>query len=610
MNLLFSRILAWLWYLIPANPILVRVVGSMSKRTRHLWMRFGYLSVLLVVVTVTLLTTGTASGASLGDLAKGASQTFMFASITQLLLMCFLAPVFAAGAITQERDAQTYNILIATPLSNAQIVIGSLLSRLYFVVVLLVAGLPIFITTTVYGGVTQGQIIRSFAIAAATAILTGSLAITISMIRVGTRRTIFSFFMAIAFYLAAVYALGLWPATWVPEAPLAQVSGGRQLSWLAAFHPFLALDVALNRVQAPDIVAVAHYGFLGKYFIAYPPTMYVLLTLFVSVLLIVLSMFFARRTTREGEDSVLSRLFARFAPRQRKGNTRKPRNVWSNPVAWREAVTRASAASRGVGRYLVIGCGLLGAIVLLYYYQTGAAGFTAAVTRMWLAGIIAIEFGVILVIATNTAASSLTKDKESLSLDIMLTTPLTSKYIIWGKLRGLVSFVVPLILVPVLSIALFAVWDVFRRPPERVVYIETALELGLLQVVFAAYACMLGLHFSLKQKKTIRAVILAIGVLVVGNLIAFMFWQAITDAAKMLGPALAPATPFTAIATLVDPSNLFSSPREFRNSIPAIRTSALIGSGVFIALHAGIVFSWYKSMVKGFDMIIRKQSGQ
>jgi hypothetical protein len=162
----------------------------------------------------------------------------------------------------------------------------------------------------------------------------------------------------------------------------------------------------------------------------------------------------------------------------------------------------------------------------------------------------------------------------------------------------------------VLSIALFAVWDVFRRPPERVVYIETALELGLLQIVFAAYACMLGLHFSLKQKKTIRAVILAIGVLVVGNLIAFMFWQAITDAAKMLGPALAPATPFTAIATLVDPSNLFSSPREFRNSIPAIRTSALIGSGVFIALHAGIVFSWYKSMVKGFDMIIRKQSGQ
>jgi ABC-type transport system involved in multi-copper enzyme maturation permease subunit len=78
--------------------------------------------------------------ASLSELAKGASQTFAWASIAQLLLMCFLAPVFTASAITQEKDAQTFNILLSTPLSNAQIVFGSLMSRLYFVVMLLVAG--------------------------------------------------------------------------------------------------------------------------------------------------------------------------------------------------------------------------------------------------------------------------------------------------------------------------------------------------------------------------------------------------------------------------------------------------------------------------------------
>ena len=66
MNSAVSRLGAWLWYLVPANPILVRVVCGMSRRTRHLWMRFGYLAILLTVVTVTLLATGTTTGASLG----------------------------------------------------------------------------------------------------------------------------------------------------------------------------------------------------------------------------------------------------------------------------------------------------------------------------------------------------------------------------------------------------------------------------------------------------------------------------------------------------------------------------------------------------------------
>jgi hypothetical protein len=317
-----------------------------------------------------------------------------------------------------------------------------------------------------------------------------------------------------------------------------------------------------------------------------------------------------RRGTRDAEGSLAARFWSRIRPRRAGGSTRKPHAVWSNPVAWREAVTRASATSRSLGRYLVIGCGLIGAVVLLVYYAKGWQGFTAGVTREWLAGIVAIEFGVVLLIATNTAASSLTKEKESSSLDIMLTTPLTSAYIVWGKLRGLVSFVVPMIAVPTLSLLLFAVFDLLRRPPERVAYLETALQIAVLLVVFAAYACMLGLHFSLKQKKTIRAVILAVGVLIVANLVAYLFWNAITENADVLGAALAPATPFTAIGTLIDPSVLFvATPQDFRGKIPAIRTGAFIGCAIFVALHAAVVFSWYKSMVKGFDMIIRKQSG-
>src|SRR5205823_5038503 len=83
-------------------------------------------------------------------------------------------------------------------------------------------------------------------------------------------------------------------------------------------------------------------------------------------------------------------------------------------------------------------------------------------TRSFLLGIVIVEFAVILLIVTNAAASTVTREKEDGSLDLLLTTPITSRYYIWGKLRGLVSYVLPLVAVPVASILLFIVYDFFR----------------------------------------------------------------------------------------------------------------------------------------------------
>ena len=216
-----SNLGKWFWYLVPANPILVRVVNGGGRRVRHAWFRFGYLLILFLVFLLMYVnaTAGGGMSGALSEVAKTSTQIFRWISIAQLLLMCFLAPVFTAGAITQEKDAETFNVLLTTPLSNAQIILGSLLSRLFFVIVLLFSGLPIFCITMIYGGVTFAQIILSFAIAGSTAIVTGSLAIMISMMRAGTRRTIFSFGMAIGLYLLVVWALGYLHGTQVLEAP-------------------------------------------------------------------------------------------------------------------------------------------------------------------------------------------------------------------------------------------------------------------------------------------------------------------------------------------------------------------------------------------------------
>ncbi|MFH0983161.1 MAG: ABC transporter permease subunit [Planctomycetota bacterium] len=599
-----TRLSVWAWHLIPANPIVVRVVQGAARRSRYLWLRFGYLGILFCVVLMGAF--GFSDTASLADLAKKASSAFKLASIAQLVLMCFLAPVFTAGAITQERDAQTFNILLATPLSNAQIVFGSLLSRLYFVVVLLLAGLPIFFVTMIYGGVTTAQIAGSSVLAGATAALTGSLAIAISMIRVGTRRTIFSFYLMIGLYLLTVYALGTWSRTWVPEA--APNVDGVRMSWLAPFHPLLALEVALHRLDAPPLAALGGRSPVVKYLLAYPQTGYVVLTLTLSFVLTVLSMFFVRRGAHEGEATLLNRLASRILRRPIGERTQKPRRVWHNPIAWREAATRATAASKGLIRYAIIGGGAVAAALVLLEYHRG--GLSAAITREWLAGIVMIEFGIILLVATNTAATAITKERESQNMDILLATPLSPKDLVWGKLRGLVSFTVPPLCVPVASLFVFGAYDWVAGTRVPTVSIEVWLELAVLMLAYAALACMLGLHFSLRIQQTVKAVMVSVGVMTLICLIAWTVAGAIIANVDAGGAFLAAFTPFNAISVLVNPADLFNTSNELAAHLGEVRSFALVGTLIAAAVVCGIVAGMYKSMVRNFDMIVRKQSGQ
>src|SRR3954454_11533035 len=235
------------WRLVPANPILLRVVEAGGRRRRDLFIRCAYLG-LLVFVVITSLISGQgqiSSGASLNDLAKMSDKIFHNMSYLQLGLVALLAPIFTAGAITQEKDSQTYDILLSTPLTNGQIVLGSLLSRLFFVIALLISGIPIFSITQIFGGVAIRSIVMSFAIAAATTFVTGSLARAIATFKVGPRRTIFSFYLFIVIFLVGGILLDK-----IDFFHFTLTDGSRSsTSWLTGIHPFLALEVIFNNQQ-------------------------------------------------------------------------------------------------------------------------------------------------------------------------------------------------------------------------------------------------------------------------------------------------------------------------------------------------------------------------
>jgi ABC-type transport system involved in multi-copper enzyme maturation permease subunit len=692
--------------LLPANPILRRVVETGGKRRRDLFIRCGYLGFLIGVVIFSLLSSTSSFGSmSLDQLAKVSAQLFRTTSYWQLGLVAFLAPVFTAGAITQEKDSQTYDILLATPLTNAQIVLGSLLSRLFFVVTLLISGIPVFSITQVFGGVAISSIVYSFGIAAATAFVTGSIAMAIAVFKVGTRRTIFSFYLFITVYIA-----GLWMLDTMDYFHPVLIDGTRSTtSWFTGIHPFLALRVIFNQKEhiPPDLLslppALQKWPF-GWYFSS-PHSFYISFMFFLSFVLVSPSIVFLRRLAQSSNTLhgwVLQKL------RISKGDkTRKPRTVWSNPIAWREAKTKASAARASILRYGFIAAGLVGAVVLVVMYSTtfdpdrsvrlpdsydvdnhtitlfgrndppmriksemvqyidpgssekrdvgltqlprgtyqvvgqlvyenattpgGKASTLSSLTlapldrkisapaaRKFLLGMIGIEFAVILLIVTNAAASTVTREKEDGSLDLLLATPITSRYYIWGKLRGLVSFVLPLAAVPIASIAIFVIYDAFRMVSGQsfdwIVFPESLFILPGTLVVVVAFAAILGMQMSLRCRRTVMAVMSSVGIVMgicVG--LALCGYSAVDSRAMgQAGLVFGAFSPFTLMTLLVDPRAVASDQFGFATANTADITGARMLIFFFGWAATGaytlIVWGMYKSMVKNFDMTIRKQS--
>lgn len=631
MNAVLRDLGIWFWRLVPANPILVRVVQAGGRRTRHLWIRVIYLAVLAVAAIFGVLFTQSGSSqGSLAEFAKNAAYVFKQLSLIQLAMVSILAPVFAASAITQEKDSQTYNILLSTPLTNGQIVLGSLLSRLYFVFALLLASIPLFCIIMVYGGVTGDKIGLSMALAAATALLTGSIAISISVIKIGTGRTIFTFYLAIAIYLITVYALGNWSKLIPPEAMTAPNRIAR-MSWLAAIHPFLAMDVVLGETPAPELPTVAHYGFPAKYLLAYPQYSYIFLSVLISGTLLAISLAFVRRSAMEGEPTLLSRIFRGRAmgAGSSQGDSQPdddslavdsrahpPRMVSKNPIAWRESVTSASATGGKASRIFLMLAGALIAIALVIAYLGGWS--TIEDTRLALFGIVAVEFGITLFVATTAAATSMTREKESNTIELLLATPLTSRDIITGKTWGLVRGAGPMLLVPYLTVLLFVVVDLFRmligKKTEMVVNLEALIMLPTIFLAFTAFCAMIGLNYSIKSKKTMGAVFTSMGIViaVVAGLSACAFSVRGSNDGAMLTSAFMPLGPVTACMMAIDPktavedvANTFGG----GGSAPIATCRAIAFVAAFVAALIYFLIGIYlrNSMVRSFDMTIRKQ---
>lgn len=139
----------------------------------------------------------------------------IFAALIMLetLQVAFLAPASTAGAISLEREKQTLELLVVTPISSLAIVLGKLLSALVYVWLLIAASIPLTAVVFVYGGVGPEDVVRSYLVLIVTALGLGSFGVfASSLVKRTQAATAISVFAVLAVSIGSIFLLIFWQA--------------------------------------------------------------------------------------------------------------------------------------------------------------------------------------------------------------------------------------------------------------------------------------------------------------------------------------------------------------------------------------------------------------
>jgi len=159
------------------NPVLQRELLVNLRMTRAFLLLFFYVAMLGVVVYVAWPSQQRLDLTTNPEEAKRLVSMFF---LGQYVLMSLMAPSFAAGAITGEKERMTYEMLLASPLVAGAIVVGKLFAALSHLAVLVFCSLPIVMLCLPLGGVSLHEVFATYTAMAASVVTFGMISLTAS----------------------------------------------------------------------------------------------------------------------------------------------------------------------------------------------------------------------------------------------------------------------------------------------------------------------------------------------------------------------------------------------------------------------------------------------
>jgi len=182
----------------------------------------------------------------------------------QMLLTLLLAPALTSGGISMEREKQTLELLIATPVSSLGLVVGKLIASLAYVVLLILASIPLMSIVFAFGGIAPDDVLRAYVMLFAVAFGTGAIGVFMSGLLKRTQiATALSY--VIVFFLAVVtlivHTWMLASSTRFERGELVQRRPPEAILWL---NPVVAgIDLACTAIPDSYTATCAYIATIG-----------------------------------------------------------------------------------------------------------------------------------------------------------------------------------------------------------------------------------------------------------------------------------------------------------------------------------------------------------
>lgn len=437
---------------------------------------------------------------NVGDLAWFGAAAFQILAPLQLAVAMPFSALLVASAVALEKDRKTLDLLLLTNLSNADLVLGKLLAGMLSVIVVVVATLPLLLIIALLGGVSTGQIFQVQAVTLASALAAGSLGSTIALWREKTFQALAMTALVLVLWLIAweIVAAGASDAQWGPMTAK---------SWAVAMSPWQAVQEAA-RPAFPAISA-------GRAF-ADPVLLFLATSVVISVALNLVAIAkvrawnprqeIASRVDDERQQDSAATADSQAAPEHSAVAMHsaggKVRPVWDNPVLWREMRTWAYGKRVLIIRVAYWAVFFICAAALVAQASANVApevAIPAAAKPL----VTLLVVGLILLNAL--AVTSLTNERDSRALDLLLVTDLSPKEIVFGKLGGAFYNAKEMILLPIALCAYL--WWADAISTENVVFLLCGI------TVMNAFAAMLGVHTGMNYANSRSAIATSIGTL-------------------------------------------------------------------------------------------------
>jgi ABC-type Na+ efflux pump permease subunit len=492
------------------GPIFYREAAITPRRRSFFLGRLLYpLSLFFFMYTAWLLVAGTGAQTirNVGDMAQFGVVLLNLLAPIQLALLSFMSAIQATSSIAVEKDRNTLLLLLLTRLNNSELVLGRSLGSMLPSLVNLALALPIFLAIILFGGTSITQIVWVFIVTLISILLGGSWGAFVGFWREKS-------FQALAM---ALMGLVTWIAVWefVASAGIT-IQGVSSEQWSVWFSPLRAVMAATDPMIGQN----------------YMQTMvpFCMVNLGGLIALNAVAIWRVRywnsgRETRptaeadtggvtiwgaehdlrlEPQSGVANHEQSQDAPATKAKPFSMPsREVWANPVLWREMRTwaygRRILLIRAV--YWTISIAVLAATAYLVANKTALVADPTSTIYLPTVMKLAMPFlFVSLMMVNSLGVTCITSERDGKSLDLLLVTDLTPKEILFGKLFGVLFVTLDSILFPILFCGLMFATGLLSG--ENLFFILIGL------VVLNVFSAMLGIH-SGRSFPTSRPAILA-----------------------------------------------------------------------------------------------------